>query len=79
MPADTAGLEKTIGYVFKNRTLLHTALTHSSYSNEKRAHGDSESCNERLEFLGDSVLSLFFSVSGYAGGRAFQSQGRNNM
>ena len=61
MPADTAGLEKTIGYIFKNRKLLHTALTHSSYSNEKRAHGDKESCNERLEFLGDSVLSLLVS------------------
>ncbi len=61
MPADTAGLEKTIGYVFKNKKLLHTALTHSSYSNEKRAHGDNESCNERLEFLGDSVLSLIVS------------------
>ena len=61
MPADTAGLEKTIGYIFKNRKLLHTALTHSSYSNEKRAHGDKESCNERLEFLGDSVLSLIVS------------------
>ena len=61
MPADPAGLEKTIGYIFKNRKLLHTALTHSSYSNEKRAHGDKESCNERLEFLGDSVLSLIVS------------------
>lgn len=61
MPADTAGLEKTIGYIFKNRKLLHTALTHSSYSNEKRAHGEKESCNERLEFLGDSVLSLIVS------------------
>lgn len=61
MPADSAGLEKTIGYIFKNRKLLHTALTHSSYSNEKRAHGDKESCNERLEFLGDSVLSLIVS------------------
>lgn len=61
MPADTAGLEKTIGYIFKNRKLLHTALTHSSYSNEKRAHGVKESCNERLEFLGDSVLSLIVS------------------
>lgn len=61
MPADTAGLEKTIGYIFKNRKLLHTARTHSSYSNEKRAHGDKESCNERLEFLGDSVLSLIVS------------------
>ena len=61
MPADTAGLEKTIGYIFKNRKLLHTALTHSSYSNETRAHGDKESCNERLEFLGDSVLSLIVS------------------
>ena len=61
MPAVTAGLEKTIGYIFKNRKLLHTALTHSSYSNEKRAHGVKESCYERLEFLGDSVLSLIVS------------------
>ena len=54
-------LEKTeekIGYVFKDKTLLRKALTHSSYLNE---HRDTEECNERLEFLGDSVLSLICS------------------
>ena len=48
-------LEKKIGYSFKDPKLLITALTHSSYANEK--HGDSESY-ERLEFLGDSILGL---------------------
>ncbi len=48
-------LEKIIGYHFKNTQLLSTALTHSSYSNET---GKSLKCNERMEFLGDSVLSL---------------------
>ena len=48
-------LEEKIGYSFKNRTLLETALTHSSYANER--HGDCE-CYERLEFLGDSVLGF---------------------
>lgn len=48
-------LEKTIGYVFKDKTLLDTALKHTSYVNEKKHH---EKSNERLEFLGDSVLSL---------------------
>ncbi len=47
-------LEKIIGYRFKDRSLLDTAMTHSSYSNE-RGHG---SFNERLEFLGDSVLGF---------------------
>ena len=48
-------LEKVIGYTFKNPVLLETALTHTSYANESRqpaAH------HERLEFLGDSVLSV---------------------
>lgn len=48
-------LEEKIGYSFKNRALLETALTHSSYANER--HGDCE-CYERLEFLGDSVLGF---------------------
>ncbi len=48
-------LETKIGYSFKNRELLTTALTHSSYANERR--GESESY-ERLEFLGDSILGL---------------------
>lgn len=48
------GLEKKLDYRFKNERLLLTALTHSSYANENRAEGIE--CNERLEFLGDSVL-----------------------
>lgn len=48
-------LERRIGYIFKDTNLLITALTHSSYANENR-HGISD--NERLEFLGDSVLEL---------------------
>lgn len=54
----TDSLEKRIGYSFKNKELLSTALTHSSASNEERAKGIDIECNERLEFLGDSVLSL---------------------
>lgn len=48
-------LEAKIGYTFKNKELLLTALTHSSYANEH--HGEAESY-ERLEFLGDSILGL---------------------
>lgn len=48
-------LEKIIGYKFNNEELLKTALTHSSYANE---HSDYFHCNERLEFLGDSVLGF---------------------
>ena len=49
-------LEERLGYSFRNRALLETALTHSSYANENRASGIV--CNERLEFLGDSVLGV---------------------
>lgn len=52
-------LEKKIGYRFRNHELLKTALTHSSYANEARdRHTQS---NERLEFLGDSVLGMVTS------------------
>ncbi len=47
-------LEGKLGYSFRDRTLLLTALSHSSYANENRSNGMSS--NERLEFLGDSVL-----------------------
>ncbi len=47
-------LEKNIGYEFRDRSLLELALTHSSYANEHGHHRD----NERLEFLGDSVLGF---------------------
>lgn len=49
-------LEEAIGYRFQNITLLQNALTHSSYANE-RWHNSLMS-NERLEFLGDSVLGM---------------------
>ena len=49
-------LETAIGYRFKNISLLQNALTHSSYANE-RWHNSLLS-NERLEFLGDSVLGM---------------------
>ena len=48
--------EEKIGYTFKNKSYLITALTHSSYANEKHCEN-----NERFEFLGDSILSLIVS------------------
>ncbi len=48
-------LEENIGYVFGDKSIALTALKHSSYVNEKK---HIEQSNERLEFLGDSVLSL---------------------
>ena len=51
-------LEAKLGYTFKNIEYLKTALTHSSYSNELKLRGKIVECNERLEFLGDSVLSI---------------------
>ena len=50
------GLEAKLGYEFKDKSLLTTALTHSSYANENRKKNLRN--NERLEFLGDSVLGL---------------------
>lgn len=49
-------LEDAIGYRFRNISLLQNALAHSSYANE-RWH-DSLKSNERLEFLGDSILGM---------------------
>lgn len=49
-------LEKAIGYRFRDITLLQNALSHSSYANE-RFHNGLKS-NERLEFLGDSILGM---------------------
>ncbi|MBE6646826.1 MAG: ribonuclease III [Ruminococcaceae bacterium] len=58
---DTGLLEENIGYRFKNGELLTRALTHSSYSNESGLRNHHMFCNERLEFLGDSVLSIITS------------------
>lgn len=48
--------EKSIGYKFNNIELLKTALTHTSYAHEKKIES-----NEKLEFLGDSILEFISS------------------
>ena len=55
-----AVIEEKIGYVFFNKTLLETALTHVSYA---RAHEVAD--NERLEYLGDAVLELLITEKQY--------------
>lgn len=57
MQKNMTELEKIIDYSFKNKRLLETALTHSSYANENKI----DYYNERLEFLGDSVLGIVVS------------------
>ena len=52
--------EKRIDYTFRNKELLITAFTHSTYAN---VHGGED--NERLEFLGDSVLQMVVSEALY--------------
>jgi ribonuclease-3 len=49
-------LEERLGYTWKDRALLETALTHKSFTNENPSLGREH--NERLEFLGDAVLDL---------------------
>ena len=49
-------IEAKLGYEFKDKELLKTALTHSSYANENKKRN--LECNERLEFLGDAVLGM---------------------
>ena len=56
-------LEERLGYLFHDRSLLENALTHSSYANENRARGCTS--NERLEFLGDSVLGMVTAMRLY--------------
>ena len=49
-------LENELGYEFKNKKLLQTALTHTSYAYERKTES-----NEKLEFLGDSILEFVSS------------------
>ena len=56
---DLPGLEKSLGYAFRDRRFLRDALIHKSYANEHRL--SVASSNERLEFLGDAVLGLVVS------------------
>lgn len=58
MEPDFAEFEQILGITFRNKELLYEALSHSSYANEKKKQRRS---NERLEFLGDSVLSIVVS------------------
>ena len=59
MNKDLALIEKILGYEFKNKELLVTAMTHSSYAHEKNLPKTAD--NERLEFLGDAVLGMVVS------------------
>ena len=52
-------LEAKIKYNFKDEDVIFTAITHSSYANERKAK--KLNYNERIEFLGDSILSLVIS------------------
>ena len=56
-------LEKEIGITFKDASLLKQVFIHSSYSNENPEYANMN--NERLEFLGDSVLNFVISVKIY--------------
>ena len=60
-------LQKKIGYKFRDKELLQSALMHSSYTNE--IHLPKYKCNERLEFLGDAVLELMSSEFLFFGNR----------
>jgi ribonuclease III len=60
MPANLEELEQALGYRFNDRALMVRALTHSSSANEAQS-GTSALDNERLEFLGDSVLGWLVS------------------
>ena len=60
LPKDyTTEFEKVLGYEFNNKANLLEALTHSSYANENKK--SNIKYNERLEFLGDSVLGIIIS------------------
>ncbi|MBQ2765663.1 MAG: ribonuclease III [Clostridia bacterium] len=61
LPRSPKAFEEKIGYRYNNIDLLVTALTHSSYANECKPRGETAEYNERLEFLGDSVLSIIVS------------------
>jgi ribonuclease-3 len=65
---DVERLEETLGYRFTNKQLLMTALTHKTYAFEAR---EPLEFNERLEFLGDSVLSFVIAEQLYRSNKYF--------
>ena len=68
MQSDLQNLQKKIGYLFHEPALLHRALSHSSYVNERQNEHQS---NERLEFLGDSVLGFITAEYYYTHFKAY--------
>ena len=73
MSNDFHSLQKKLDYRFRDLSLLETAITHSSYANENRKNGSVS--NERLEFLGDSVLGMAAATSIY-NNKPYLSEGR---
>lgn len=53
--------QKAISYNFKNKKYLLEAITHRTFANENKSDIEKIKYNQRLEFLGDSVLSLIIS------------------
>ncbi len=63
MQSDFEALQEKLGYVFQSQDLLNLAMTHKSfiYENQLQKENDSSLYNERLEYLGDSVLQLIIT------------------
>ena len=72
-------LENLIGYHFNDISYLELALTHSSYTNEQRSKGILNLSNERLEFLGDSVLELIISEYLYSNFKKYREGALTKM
>ncbi|NLW79375.1 MAG: ribonuclease III [Ruminococcaceae bacterium] len=64
-------LESAMGYTFHNSALLKTALTHTSYANEAKGRPQN---NERMEFLGDSILSFVVAEHLFAAGQLAEGE-----
>lgn len=72
-------LEAKLGYNFSDLSLLDCALTHSSFTNEKRIKGINAPSNERLEFLGDAVLQMVISEYLYESYKKFREGALTKM
>ncbi len=72
-------LAQKIGYSFSDLTYLECALTHSSFTNERRTKGINLPSNERLEFLGDAVLQMVISEYLYEGFKKYREGALTKM
>ena len=68
MKTDYESIEDRLGYTFRDKKLLEKALTHKTYAFEARTPVE---FNERLEFLGDSILNFVVSEQLYMGNKYF--------